>query len=112
MAARAAGAEVMGVLLDGLPEEERTDIINAADKSGLTPVFLAFQRSVRHSGLWCALACTHGAVAGRVGAAQHGADQIAQCHVRTVVGPPRAHVGAPGKGLSFLAASSRAVGNS
>jgi tryptophan synthase alpha subunit len=44
MAARAAGAEVMGVLLDGLPEEERTDMINAADKSGLTPVFLAFQR--------------------------------------------------------------------
>lgn len=64
MAARAAGAEVMGVLLDGMQEEERTDMINAADKSGLTPIFLAFQRSVRHSGLWHA---RMGHVAGRQG---------------------------------------------
>jgi tryptophan synthase alpha subunit len=46
MAARAADAEMMGVLLDALPETERTDLINAADKSGITPVFLAFQRYV------------------------------------------------------------------
>jgi hypothetical protein len=44
MAARAAGAEMMGVLLDALPEADRTELINAADKSGITPVFLAFQR--------------------------------------------------------------------
>lgn len=44
MAARAAGADMMGVLLDALPEGERTELINAADKSGITPVFLAFQR--------------------------------------------------------------------
>lgn len=44
MAARAADAQMMGVLLDALPEAERTELINAADKSGITPVFLAFQR--------------------------------------------------------------------
>ncbi|WIA33907.1 hypothetical protein OEZ86_007006 [Tetradesmus obliquus] len=44
MAARAAGAEMLGVLLDALPEQERTDLINAADRSGITAVFLAFQR--------------------------------------------------------------------
>jgi hypothetical protein len=44
MAARAAGAEMLGVLLDALPEQERTDLINQADKSGITAVFLAFQR--------------------------------------------------------------------
>jgi hypothetical protein len=46
MAARAADAEMMDVLLDAVPEAERTDLINAADKSGITPVFLAFQRYV------------------------------------------------------------------
>ncbi|WIA13754.1 hypothetical protein OEZ85_007304 [Tetradesmus obliquus] len=44
MAARAAGAEMLGVLLDALPEQERTDLINTADRSGITAVFLAFQR--------------------------------------------------------------------
>lgn len=48
MAARTAGADMMGVLLDALPEAERTELINAADKSGITPVFLAFQRSVAY----------------------------------------------------------------
>ena len=70
MAARAAGAEVMRVLLDGLSEEERTDMINAADKSGLTPVFLAFQRSVMNGTAVCGVrwhACMHWAVAGRQG---------------------------------------------
>lgn len=46
MAARAADADMMGALLDDLADLERTDLINAADKSGITPVFLAFQRCV------------------------------------------------------------------
>lgn len=44
LAARAAGAEMLSTLLDALPEEERTELVNAADKSGITPVFLAYQR--------------------------------------------------------------------
>eukprot|EP00882_Tetradesmus_deserticola_P006660 GHRQ01007013.1.p1 GENE.GHRQ01007013.1~~GHRQ01007013.1.p1 ORF type:complete len:195 (+),score=75.21 GHRQ01007013.1:144-728(+) len=44
MAARAAGSAMLGVLLDAMPEQERTDLINQADKSGITAVFLAFQR--------------------------------------------------------------------
>lgn len=44
MAARTAGAEMLGVLLDALPESERAGLINAADHHGITPVFLAFQR--------------------------------------------------------------------
>lgn len=44
MAARAADADMMGVLLNALPESARTDLINGADRSGITPVFLAFQR--------------------------------------------------------------------
>lgn len=46
LAARTAGADMMGVLLDAVSEAERTALINAADKSGITPVFLAFQRWV------------------------------------------------------------------
>jgi hypothetical protein len=46
MAARAAGSEMLAVLLDALPEQERTDLINTADRSGITAVFLAFQRWV------------------------------------------------------------------
>lgn len=44
MAARAAGAEMLEVLLAGLPEAEACQLINAPDKAGITPVFLAFQR--------------------------------------------------------------------
>lgn len=44
MAARAAGSEMLSALLDALPEEDRTQLINASDKSGITPVFLAYQR--------------------------------------------------------------------
>lgn len=44
LAARAAGTEMLGVLLDALPEQERTDLINTADRSGITAVFLAYQR--------------------------------------------------------------------
>jgi hypothetical protein len=46
MAARAAGSEMLAVLLDALAEQERTDLINTADRSGITAVFLAFQRWV------------------------------------------------------------------
>jgi hypothetical protein len=46
MAARAAGSEMLAVLLDAMPEQERTDLINQADRSGITAVFLAFQRWV------------------------------------------------------------------
>eukprot|EP00878_Enallax_costatus_P003965 GHUV01004186.1.p2 GENE.GHUV01004186.1~~GHUV01004186.1.p2 ORF type:complete len:191 (+),score=59.06 GHUV01004186.1:313-885(+) len=45
LAARAAGAEMLSALLDALPDEEKTQLINAADKSGITPVFLAYQRA-------------------------------------------------------------------
>ena len=44
MGARAAGSEMLTVLLDAMPEQERTDVINLADRSGITAVFLAFQR--------------------------------------------------------------------
>jgi hypothetical protein len=49
MAARAAGSEMLAVLLDAMPEQERTDLINQADRSGITAVFLAFQRWVSDS---------------------------------------------------------------
>jgi hypothetical protein len=38
---------MLAVLLDAMPEQERTDLINQADRSGITAVFLAFQRCVR-----------------------------------------------------------------
>jgi hypothetical protein len=66
MAARAAGSEMLAVLLDAMPEQERTDLINQADRSGITAVFLAFQRcgacpSLRQKSqllfdlLWCVI---------------------------------------------------------
>eukprot|EP00879_Flechtneria_rotunda_P004851 GHRR01005125.1.p1 GENE.GHRR01005125.1~~GHRR01005125.1.p1 ORF type:complete len:196 (+),score=77.08 GHRR01005125.1:170-757(+) len=45
MAARAAGADMLSALLNQLPEQERTELINMPDKSGITPVFLAYQRA-------------------------------------------------------------------
>eukprot|EP00775_Hariotina_reticulata_P002654 gene2655-2953_t len=45
MAARAADAEMLTALLDDLTAEDRSDLINKADKSGITAVFLAYQRA-------------------------------------------------------------------
>jgi hypothetical protein len=44
LAARAAGADMLGVLLGALSPEERAELINQEDRSGLTPAFLAYQR--------------------------------------------------------------------
>jgi hypothetical protein len=44
MAARAADADMLMALLDDLAAEDRTELINKADRSGITAVFLAYQR--------------------------------------------------------------------
>lgn len=44
LAARAAGADMLGVLLGALSPEERAELVNQEDRSGLTPAFLAYQR--------------------------------------------------------------------
>jgi hypothetical protein len=56
MAARAAGAEMLAVLLGpGLPAAERVELANAPDRAGITPVFLAFQRGDEGKGAFEAL---------------------------------------------------------
>lgn len=44
MAARAGALDVLEVLLEDLEKADRLEYVNAADKSGITPVFLAKQR--------------------------------------------------------------------
>ena len=51
LAARAGALDVLEVLLEDLEKPERLEYINAADKSGITPVFLAKQRSGRTAGI-------------------------------------------------------------
>ena len=45
LAARAGAIDVLEVLLEDLEKPDRLEYVNAADKSGITPVFLAKQRS-------------------------------------------------------------------
>ncbi len=44
LAARAGALDVLEVLLEDLEKPDRLEYVNAADKSGITPVFLAKQR--------------------------------------------------------------------
>ncbi|KAL3152721.1 hypothetical protein ABBQ38_012312 [Trebouxia sp. C0009 RCD-2024] len=44
LAARAGALDVLEVLLEDLEKTDRVEYVNAADKSGITPVFLAKQR--------------------------------------------------------------------
>lgn len=44
LAARAGALDVLEVLLEDLEKADRLEYVNAADKSGITPVFLAKQR--------------------------------------------------------------------
>ena len=44
MAARAGALDVLEVLLEDLDKADKLEYINAADKSGITPVFLAKQK--------------------------------------------------------------------
>lgn len=44
LAARAGALDVLEVLLEDLEKADRREYVNAADKSGITPVFLAKQR--------------------------------------------------------------------
>ncbi|KAF6235941.1 hypothetical protein COO60DRAFT_1617611, partial [Scenedesmus sp. NREL 46B-D3] len=78
MGARAAGSEMLAVLLDAMPEQERTDVINLADRSGITAVFLAFQRGEEGASCFEYL-MAHGARYNQqsleeLGAAGHGRD--------------------------------------
>ncbi len=56
LAARAGALDVLEVLLEDLEKADRLEYVNAADKSGMTPVFLAKQRGLLPS-LMC---CMHG----------------------------------------------------
>lgn len=40
--------DVLEVLLEDLEKADRMEYVNAADKSGITPVFLAKQRGMLH----------------------------------------------------------------
>ena len=44
MAARAGALDVLEVLLEDLDKADKLEYVNAADKSGITPVFLAKQK--------------------------------------------------------------------
>lgn len=46
LAARAGALDVLEVLLEDLEKADRLEYVNAADKSGITPVFLAKQRGL------------------------------------------------------------------
>lgn len=61
LAARAGALDVLEVLLEDLEKADRLEYVNAADKSGITPVFLAKQRgllpSFNHLYIACVVSC-------------------------------------------------------
>ena len=46
LAARAGALDVLEVLLEDLDKADKLEYVNAADKSGITPVFLAKQKGM------------------------------------------------------------------
>lgn len=53
LAARAGALDVLEVLLEDLEKADRLEYVNAADKSGITPVFLAKQRGGQSPPAFC-----------------------------------------------------------
>lgn len=58
LAARAGALDVLEVLLEDLDKADQLEYVNAADKSGITPVFLAKQRGRLLLALLTAASCT------------------------------------------------------